>query len=203
MERYWDGQQWTEHSRPRQHNPSAFMAPPPSDVATQATKKRKKWPWILAGVIVFFIVVGSCSSTSDSSSSSTRTTTVAEASDPDRENPAAYEVLSERDFALLVKDPDSAEGRKIVLYGVVTQFDAATGTRQFRADTGPIQLDSAYAYNQNTAVEARDAALVADVVEDDVVKMYVEVGGSVSYDTQIGGRTTVPGVIVNMIEIVG
>lgn len=201
-ERYWDGQQWTERSRSRQLNPAAFMASPPSDVTTQITKKRKKWPWLLAGVIVFFVVVGSCNSTSDSSSSSTRTTSAAEAPDPDRENPAAYEVLSERDFALLVKDPDSAVGRKIVLFGVVTQFDAATGTRQFRADTGPIQLDSAYAYNQNTAVEARDAALVADVVEDDVVKMYVEVGGSVSYDTQIGGRTTVPGVIVNMIELV-
>lgn len=179
------------------------MAPPPSGVATQTTKKRRKWPWLLAGVIVFFIVVGSCSSASDSSSSSTRTTTVAEAADPDRENPAAYEVLSERDFALLVKDPDSAEGRKVVLFGVVTQFDAATGTRQFRADTGPAQLESTYAYSQNTAVEARDSALVADVVEDDVVKMYVEVTGSVSYDTQIGGRTTVPGVLVNMIEIVG
>lgn len=204
-ERYWDGQQWTEHSRPRQANPAAFMAPPPEVSPSKPPKKRKKWPWILAGVIVFFIVVGSCSSGSDNSSTASsagsRVATTTEATDPDRENPAAYELLTERDFALLVKDPDAAEGRKIVLYGVVTQFDAATGTSQFRADTSPIQADSVYEYDQNTVVEARNANTVAEVVEDDVVKMYAEVAGSYSYDTQIGGRTTVPRVIVNMIEV--
>jgi hypothetical protein len=36
-----------------------------------------------------------------------------------------------------------------------------------------------------------------------LVKMYVEVGGSISYDTQIGGNTTVPSVLVNIIKVTG
>jgi hypothetical protein len=42
--------------------------------------------------------------------------------------PSTYENISPRDFAVLVKDPDVSKGRKTIVYGVVTQFDAATGT---------------------------------------------------------------------------
>ena len=48
-----------------------------------------------------------------------------------RGTPRRYQSIPPRDFDLLMKDPDSAEGRKIIVYGVVTQFDAATGTDRF------------------------------------------------------------------------
>lgn len=45
-----------------------------------------------------------------------------------------------------------------------------------------------------------DPALVADVVTDDIVTMYVTVLGSYSYDTQIGGSTTAVSVVAGIIE---
>ena len=47
---------------------------------------------------------------------------------------------------------------------------------------------------------AADPSIVANVVEKDTVKMYVEVVGDYSYSTQIGGETTVPRFAVNIIE---
>ncbi|WP_337109882.1 hypothetical protein [Prescottella equi] len=120
--------------------------------------------------------------------------------DPARLDPATYSELNDRDFALLVKDPDAAKGRKVVVYGRVTQFDAATGKTTFRANTAATVQDSEWGYSQNTIVHARDAATVADVVQEDVVKMFVTVDGSQTYDTAIGGQMTVPQVTVNIIE---
>lgn len=110
-----------------------------------------------------------------------------------RRNPANYKPLTPRDFALLVKDPDARAGDMVILYGKVTQFDAATGTSEFRADTGALPPEGAYpSYSQNSFISAPNSDLVANVVKDDVLRMYVTVTGSYSYDTQIGGTTTVP-----------
>ncbi|MFF0284508.1 DUF2510 domain-containing protein [Rhodococcus aetherivorans] len=120
-----------------------------------------------------------------------------------RLDPNTYEWISERDFALIAKNPSTAVGRKIVLFGRVYQFDSATGTGAFLAYTEPVQGNSKYDYDQNTWVNAHDPTILEPVVEDDIVKMYVEVKGAYSYDTQIGGNTTVPEVTVNIIEVVG
>jgi hypothetical protein len=113
---------------------------------------------------------------------------------------STYEAVSPREFALIVKDPDSWAGRKIVVYGVVTQFDAATGPTVFRADTGPAPVSDPNDYDQNTLITAHDSGMVANIVENDIVTMFVEVQGAFTYDTQIGGSTTVPAVLVNIIE---
>ncbi len=90
-----------------------------------------------------------------------------------------------------------------MLFGRIFQFDAATGTDQFLAYTSPVWEESDYGYDQNTLVIASDPAVIANVVEDDIVKMYVEVQGSYSYDTQGGGNTTVPKVAIRIVEVVG
>jgi hypothetical protein len=113
---------------------------------------------------------------------------------------STYESVSAREFALMVKNPDSWAGRKIVVYGVITQFDAATGTTAFRADTGPGPAVNPYDYDQNTFITAHDAGMVADFVATDMVTMFAEVQGALTYDTQIGGSTTVPSLLVNIIE---
>ncbi|HET6732672.1 hypothetical protein [Mycobacterium sp.] len=113
---------------------------------------------------------------------------------------STYESVSAREFALMAKNPDSWAGRKIVVYGVITQFDAATGTTTFRADTGPAPAADPYDYDQNTFITAHDAGMVANFVETDMVTMFVEVQGAFTYDTQIGGSTTVPSLQVNIIE---
>lgn len=118
-------------------------------------------------------------------------------------DPANYETLTARDFALFAKNPDSFTGRKIVLYGVVTQADAATGTDIFRANTASEPMGASYNYDENTIVTAKDESVIADIVKGDFVTMYVEVKGSQSYDTQIGGSTTAPLVQVNVINVTG
>ncbi|MGW0016951.1 DUF2510 domain-containing protein [Rhodococcus sp. NPDC003382] len=127
----------------------------------------------------------------------------ARAEEEARRNPASYETLTDRDFALIAKNPSAATGRRIVLYGNIFQFDSITGTDKFLANTSPAWQDSKYSYDQNTLVVAYDPAILANVVEGDIVKMYVEVAGTYSYDTQIGGSTVVPKVGLRMIEVVG
>ncbi|MGG7100872.1 DUF2510 domain-containing protein [Rhodococcus sp. 24CO] len=118
-------------------------------------------------------------------------------------DPNTYESISDRDFALFAKNPDAYKGRKLTLYGIVTQADAATGNTLFLARTAGSPQDASYDYDQNTIVTAETAALVADVVEDDFVTLHVEVLGSQTYDTQRGGSTTAPKVQVNIITVTG
>ncbi|KUI09899.1 hypothetical protein AU190_05645 [Mycolicibacterium acapulense] len=122
------------------------------------------------------------------------------APDTTRLDRSTYATVTQREFALMAKDPDAWAGRKIVVYGVITQFDSATGATSFRADTGPAPMMDVYDYDQNTVITAYDADLVTDFVEKDKVTMFVEVQGAMTYETQIGGSTTVPSLMANIIE---
>lgn len=122
---------------------------------------------------------------------------------------ASYAEIGTRDFALLVKNPDAYAGDLYVVYGEISQFDAATGTTAFRADvTGQLPergYDGDYKFwqdGENSIVTGAEG-LLAGVVKDDQVKMWVEVDGSFSYGTQIGGETTVPKFAVYHMDIIG
>ncbi|OBG91806.1 hypothetical protein A5698_20385 [Mycobacterium sp. E136] len=119
--------------------------------------------------------------------------------DPARLDRSTYQSLTAREFALMAKDPDAWAGRKIVVYGVITQFDPATGATTFRADTGPAPVTNVYDYDQNTLITAREADMVANFVEKDRVTMYVEVQGAMTYEARLGS-TTVPSLMANIIE---
>lgn len=191
-QRYWTGTEWG-----------------PTAPVTESPKRQPRSPLKVALVtaVVLFVVLGiaaaiddkpdrssSAASTTSSAASSwmTPTSTVPPGPSPQDLDPANYAALDDRDFAILVKNPDGAIGRKVIVYGKVTQFDAATGQSDFRADTGPELPNRRNQYEQNTIVHAEDPTIVADVVEGDLVELYVEVYGSYSYDTSMGGRTTVP-----------
>ena len=47
------------------------------------------------------------------------------------------------------------------------------------------------------------AATFVDIVEDDLVTMWIVVKGSKTYDTTVGGSVTAPEVEVNIIETTG
>ncbi|KOS56421.1 hypothetical protein Z051_09400 [Rhodococcus rhodochrous KG-21] len=138
-----------------------------------------------------------------SSSRAAAAAAAAAAREAERKNPAAYEQLSPRDFALIAKDSAAAKNRKIVLYGYVAQFDSVTGANQFRASVDSQQFGSWYDYDHNVIIKASDRNLIANVVEDDLVTMWVEVDEPITYDTTLGGSTTVPSFKVNMIEVTG
>ncbi|PZT93820.1 MAG: serine/threonine protein kinase, partial [Gordonia sp. (in: high G+C Gram-positive bacteria)] len=103
----------------------------------------------------------------------------------------------------IAKNPDAHIGRKVVVYGWVSQFDSATGTDAFRAETSGEQMGASYEYDTNTVIQEGTPGLFSEVVENDLVTMYVEVAGSMSYDTTMGGSTTVPKVDAYIIEVTG
>jgi len=116
-----------------------------------------------------------------------------------------YNALSARDFLKLVKSPDDYTTKRFVVYGQVAQFDSATGSDLFLADTDSTKKYPSYGYvdyNQNTEMAGSDA-LFKNVVEGDLFVAKIEVVGSDTYDTQIGGSTTVPKFQVDHISVYG
>lgn len=112
-----------------------------------------------------------------------------------------YGTIGERDWALLVKNPDGSIGQRIIIYAQVTQFDAATGTTTFRANGFPAQ--QSYYWDGDNIMINGSAGLLAGVVEDDILKIYATADGSLTYSTQIGGSTTVPEFTADYIDIIG
>ena len=130
------------------------------------------------------------------------TESAAPAPEPEKKS---YRTLSSRKFKLMAKDPDSYIGKTYVIYGEITQFDSATGTEAFRADTGPKKLRISYGYvdyEQNSFFYGDESDL-DKLVEGDCFKAKVTVLGSYSYDTQAGGNTTVPMFQVESISVYG
>jgi hypothetical protein len=104
--------------------------------------------------------------------------------------PTSFKTLSKRNWQKLVKAPDNYLGAGYKVWACITQFDAATGTDTFRADASYQQLKSWI--NGDNALFTGYEADLADFVQGDIVSMNVVSLGSTSYDTQIGGNTTVP-----------
>ncbi len=113
---------------------------------------------------------------------------------------SAWKEPDEREWALIVKNPDKYLGDKFVVYAEISQFDAATGEDTFRADAYPYNTGSIWIDGDNCLFTG-SARELEDYVEDDVVRVWVTSLGSFSYDTQIGGTTTVPLFSVDKIEL--
>jgi hypothetical protein len=116
-----------------------------------------------------------------------------------------YRKLSSRAFKQVAKDPDSYIGKTYYVYGEITQFDSATGVDTFRADLGYKKLRISYGfvnYSQNAILTGTESRL-KKYVEGDCFTAKVTVLGSYSYDTQIGGNTTVPSFQVDSISRYG
>lgn len=106
--------------------------------------------------------------------------------------PVSYAKLSKRAWQKVVKAPDKYEGKRYVVWACITQFDAATGTDTFRADATYKKVGKYDWYEGANTLFSGDEGRLEDFVEDDIVVMNVVSLGSYSYDTQIGGNTTVP-----------
>ncbi|MEV4902153.1 hypothetical protein AB0K08_12505 [Citricoccus sp. NPDC055426] len=120
--------------------------------------------------------------------------------------PADYEKLGARDLALITKNPDSHLGRQVQVYANITQFDAATGDCIFRGNTAYTNMADTWDYEHNSMFMGEDGTAgceaLSDFVADDEVFVLATVGPSFSYDTQIGGSTTVPTFLVDGIELI-
>lgn len=125
--------------------------------------------------------------------------------DPDRSKAltrADFKAVGDREWALIVKDPDAHIGDRVIVYADVFQFDAATGDDTFLAYADDAQWYDSWEFDDNTMFIGTKKKF-ANVVEDDLIKVWGTVMGSFSYDTQIGGNTTVPMIMVEFIEVYG
>lgn len=123
---------------------------------------------------------------------------------PDRDS---YEELDERTLAQIVKAPDDHIGRQVVVHGRITQLDAATGKCFVRVSIAHSPQDDWHEYEHNSVGFAgdgeSDCPVLDPFVADDEVTLWVTIGGSLSYDTQIGGSTTVPASVIDDAELLG
>lgn len=120
--------------------------------------------------------------------------------------PAPPRAITARDWQLIAKNPDAHIGERVIVYGEVTQFDAATGTSAFRANVDGVvhKVKYGYAdYKTNTVLTTGSSSLFTDVVTGDLFRAEATVLGSFSYGTQIGGSTTVPQLMVTAIKVTG
>lgn len=119
--------------------------------------------------------------------------------------PAPARAITAREWALIAKSPDQHTGERIIVYGEVTQFDAATGASTFRANVDGIahRVRYGYADYETNTVLAGSATLLEDLVADDLFRAEATVQGSLSYRTTMGGTITVPKLEVTAITVTG
>jgi uncharacterized membrane protein YcgQ (UPF0703/DUF1980 family) len=116
--------------------------------------------------------------------------------------PARAVRVSKRQWAKIVKKPQSYKGNRYIIYGQVTQFDSATGDDTFLADTAHRNTMSYGFFDGDNALLTGSTKQLDDLVEDDVFRASVTVLGKIDYDTQAGGNTTVPLLEINSLKVI-
>jgi hypothetical protein len=116
-----------------------------------------------------------------------------------------YRAVTSREFKKIFKDPDAHKGERVIVWAEITQFDAATGDAHFLANAGHSKQrpTDGFVDFSDSAIFDGDAAMFSELVQNDLVEVRATVVGSFSYDTQIGGRTTVPQFKVSKIKQYG
>lgn len=117
--------------------------------------------------------------------------------------PVKAVAVDKRTMAKIIKSPDNYVGKKYIVYGEITQFDSATGTDTFLANTAYKNTTSYGFFDGENALYTGDEDRLSDFVEGDVFRASVTVVSSFTYDTQIGGSTTVPMFQIDSIKRVG
>jgi hypothetical protein len=216
---WWPPAGWT---------PPAAWGPPPDGWQLWVPERPNRKPvWITVGVVgvlfVAAIAVGagedggstavgaSGAPTATSNSRPGETTDVAatptetDQARSSRPAPTSYRRLTARKWRQIVKNPDAHVGDYVVVYGEITQFDAATGDDMFLANVGGVYQRPEYGfvdYPTNTLLSGSSSKL-GGLVEGDLFRAKVQVLGSETYETQIGGETTVPSLQVDHIKRLG
>lgn len=190
--------------------------------AGRPPKKRRTWLKVSGGVVGALLAIGAvgaavggggntAQTTAAVHSPTKKATTVAHAATPaetesDAPTPApkpvTHKAVTARTWKLIAKDPDKYYGQAVIVYGHVTQFDSATGADAFRANVDGVKHAESYEYDTNTILVGSEDAL-RDLVADDLFVARVTVDGSLSYETMMGGETTVPRLRVDSIKVTG
>ncbi|MDO5683805.1 MAG: hypothetical protein Q4G46_13390, partial [Propionibacteriaceae bacterium] len=91
--------------------------------------------------------------------------------------PTEFANVTAREFSDVVANPDNHEGKALVIYGKVTQFDSRTGPRSLRADTGgelvqASRASSYVSYPHNSMLSGSESVLQG-LAEDDIFEAQV------------------------------
>mgnify|MGYP001781022041 CR=1 FL=1 len=114
-----------------------------------------------------------------------------EQAEADKKNPATYPELPYDEMA---RNGNKHKGEKLKITGTVRQvIDRDTGGAILRVATSENGYDDMYLV-QIDSTEWENHRLL----EDDVISFYGEVYGLYSYESTMGGKITVPDLIVNM-----
>lgn len=99
--------------------------------------------------------------------------------------------ISERDLAIIARDPDAHTGENYIVYGHVTQFDPFTGRCGLRMNSSEAPQAAWYDYEHNTILVSGDFESECpefdEVLQDDEIKVWVTIGGAYDYKTTLGG----------------
>ena len=107
---------------------------------------------------------------------------------------STYGEIGERDLGFLIRDPEAHIGQAFVAYANVEQFDTVTGNCGIRVSLSHVEREYSYEYDHNAMVEATAATCgqLDQVLEDDVLKLWVTTMGVERYSTQFGNGAVAP-----------
>jgi len=211
---------------PQQGMPSGGSLPPHGPIAVQEQLKKPKrfgWPTlIIASVVALGVKISDNTGTTAAPQATVTVTETATATEPTSEptetkqqkakntttpktkrEPVQAVRVSKRQWAKIVKKPESYKGDRYIIYGQVTQFDSATGDDTFLADSAHRNTMSYGFFDGDNALLTGSTKQLDDLVEDDVFRASVTVLGKIDYDTQTGGNTTVPLLEINSLKVIG
>ncbi|MFY1069223.1 hypothetical protein [Enterococcus sp. AD013-P3] len=112
----------------------------------------------------------------------------------EKNDPATYNTGITYDN--LARTPDQYMGNKVTFQGKIIQVMEGDGYTQYR-----FAVDSNY---DNVAlIEITSDKLSTRVLENDIITIYGESKGNITYDSTLGGKITIPAISVNMFNIDG
>jgi len=105
--------------------------------------------------------------------------------------------IAAREWQLIAKNPAAHTGERVIVYGKVTQFVAATGTSGFRANVDRVAYKPKYGFadcDTNTVLGGNDA-LLQEIVNGDLFKAEATMASSYSlrYDARRPADRAAPG----------
>lgn len=117
---------------------------------------------------------------------------------------AAANAAGPIDVDAVVRNPDGVQGQFFTMVVEIVQFDAATGPCAFRGYWDNQEHEYSFDYAGDNAVfSAPEPCPTLDGIDNnDIIRLWVEGAGSLTYDTSIGGSTTVPSFEVVRAEVI-
>lgn len=111
----------------------------------------------------------------------------------ERKDPNTYGVI---DYITLSRNPDQYIGQKYKFSGKILQVLEGDDSTQYR-----LAVDGNYDNVLYLEIDKDD--LAQRILEDDLVTVYGLSVGTISYKSTLGGKITIPGLLVNIIELNG